>query len=267
LKGVWRGQGEKKRGGNADGKGSEGVSITGNRKDNVLIGTEFDDSILVRQGDDTLIGLGGNDFLFAEEGGYILDGGSGDDRLFGMRGADTLNGGDGNYEFFGGLENDSLTGDVGDDVLLGGLGSDFIDGGTGYDTAEFTDIGGDISLSSDPQVFTVDGITLTASGTIEGSYLSQNEISPGIFETDTLVNISRIIGANFNGSMTGGSFDDNFAGAMGDDTLSGGAGDDTLYGGLDSHKHEAGEEGGHLHLPAHGRWHGDAKPARSGRYQ
>ena len=218
------------KGGGNSGGGSDGGSITGSRKDNYLVGTEFDDTILAKQGNDTLIGLAGDDFLFAEQGDDSLDGGIGDDRLFGMAGEDTLDGGDGQDELFGGSDNDTLNGGDGNDVLLGGLGSDSIDGGAGYDTAEFTDIGGDIALSSDTNVVTVDGITLMATGA--GSYISENELSTGVIETDTLTNISRIIGSNFNDSMVGGSGNDNFAGAQGDDVLSGGEGEDTLYGGL-----------------------------------
>lgn len=230
-------KGGKKGGGNSGG-GSEGSSITGNRKDNFLVGTEFDDTILARQGNDTLVGLAGDDFLFAEQGDDSLDGGVGNDRLFGMAGEDALDGGDGHDELFGGSGNDTLNGGGGNDVLLGGLGSDYIDGGAGYDTAEFTDIGGDIALSSDPNVVTVDGITLMATGT--GSYISNNEISTGVIEIDTLTNISRIIGSNFNDSMVGSYGEDNFAGAQGDDVLSGGAGEDTLYGGLGNDTIEGG---------------------------
>lgn len=230
-------KGGKKGGGNSGG-GSDGSSITGNRKDNFLVGTEFDDTILARQGNDTLVGNEGDDFLFAEDGDDSLNGGDGNDRLFGMAGEDTLDGGGGNDELFGGSDNDILNGDGGNDVLLGGLGSDIIDGGAGYDTAEFTDIGGDIALSSDPNVVTVDGITLVATGI--GSYESKNVLSNGATEIDTLTNISRIIGSNFNDSMVGSDGGDNFAGAGGDDVLSGGAGDDTLYGGLGNDTIEGG---------------------------
>ncbi|MBD3664765.1 calcium-binding protein [Sulfitobacter aestuariivivens] len=230
--------GKKGNGNSGDGGSSDGGSIKGNRKDNLLAGSDIDDTILGRQGNDTLIGNGGNDFLFAEEGDDLLDGGSGNDRLFGGGGNDTLNGGDDHDELFGGHENDVLNGGDGDDVLVGGLGNDLIDGGSGYNTAEFTDIGGDIPLSSDPNVVTVDGITLNATGA--GSYTSTNEIAPGLFETDTLTNIQRVIGSNFNDMMTGGAGADNFSGAQGHDALSGGAGDDTLYGGLDNDTLEGG---------------------------
>ncbi|QJF51841.1 calcium-binding protein [Roseobacter ponti] len=234
-------KGGKKGGSNSGGGGSEGGSIKGNRKDNLLTGTEFDDTILARQGDDTLIGLGGNDFLFAEEGDDLLEGGSGNDRLFGMSGKDILNGGADHDELFGGADDDDLNGDGGDDVLLGGPGSDSISGGSGYDTAEFTDIGGDIPLSSDPGVTTVDGITLTSTG--PASYTSVNRITPDTSETDTLTDIDRVIGSNFNDAMTGGDGADNFAGAYGDDVLIGGDGADVLYGGRDNDILEGGQDG------------------------
>ena len=238
-------RGGKKGGGNGGGDdgGSteEGVSLRGNRKDNRLEGSDFDDTILGGRGNDTLIGKAGDDFLFGEEGDDSIDGGAGNDRIFGGSGTNTLNGGDGNDEIFGGSDGDLINGGSGDDTLLGSLGEDTINGGSdGYDTAEFTDIGGLIPLSGDPDVVTVDGITLTATG--EKAYDADLEIAPGSFETDTLTNISRVVGTNFNDAMTGGIYADDFSGAQGDDLLIGGAGEDTLYGGQDDDTLEGGTE-------------------------
>lgn len=233
-------KGGKKGGGSG---GSEGVSLRGNRKDNLLQGTEFDDTIRGGMGNDTLIGNGGNDFLFGEEGHDYIEGGAGSDRIFGGSGDNTLNGGADNDEIFGGTGDDIINGGAGNDTLLGGRGEDDINGGGGadtHDTAEFTDIGGLIPLSSDPNVFTVDGITLTPTG--ENSYTAMLEIAPGTFETDTLTNITRVVGTNFNDEMNGGAYDDDFAGAQGDDVLRGGAGDDTLYGGVHNDTLEGGAD-------------------------
>ncbi|WP_424986158.1 calcium-binding protein [Microbulbifer sp. S227A] len=94
--------------------------ITGNRKANVLSGTNATDDIIHgRKGADTLFGKKGHD------------------DLFGGRGADTLNGGAGKDTLDGGLGNDVLRGGSGNDVLVAGTGKDILYGGAGQDTFVF----------------------------------------------------------------------------------------------------------------------------------
>ena len=83
--------------------------------DDVITGTDADDTIAGRGGDDTLSGGLGADELRGEGGNDTVDGGEGDDRLRGGRGNDRLSGGNG------------------DDDLHGGSGGDFLDGGAGSD--------------------------------------------------------------------------------------------------------------------------------------
>ncbi|WP_424940741.1 CARDB domain-containing protein [Aliiroseovarius sp. S253] len=67
--------------------GSGSGAIKGNRKDNVLTGTDASDTIQGNGGNDVLYGLGGND---------LLEGGTGNDTLIGGLGDDVIDGGDGN---------------------------------------------------------------------------------------------------------------------------------------------------------------------------
>lgn len=238
--------GKKGGGGGGDDGGSEtgGVSLRGNRKDNFLAGTNFDDSIRGGLGDDTLIGLDGDDFLFAEGGDDSVEGRGGNDRIFGVEGNNILNGDAGHDEIFGGTGIDIIDGGSGNDTLLGGLGEDTMNGGeSGYDTAEFTDIGGYVPGFDVNGNVLIDGITLISTG--EKSYettvqITTDPLVEDPFETDTLTNISRVVGTNFNDHMTGGGGADDFVGAQGDDFLSGGGGQDTLYGGVHNDTLEGG---------------------------
>jgi Ca2+-binding RTX toxin-like protein len=65
--------------------------IDGDRRDNVLVGTNRAD---------TIQGRGGDDRLYGEEDEDTLEGGRGDDRLFGGDGVDTLRGDAGNDRLY-----------------------------------------------------------------------------------------------------------------------------------------------------------------------
>jgi len=85
---------------NIKGKGTAGLTLTGDDKPNVITGTSLVD---------TLNGDGGNDRLI---------GGKGDDTLNGNEGSDTLVGGEGNDNLIGGIGRDTLTGNEGNDCFL-----------------------------------------------------------------------------------------------------------------------------------------------------
>ena len=159
-----------------DSESSEGITNTiiaieqsESPSENVVDGTDEDDSLIGSDKNDVLVGFGGNDFLEGLDGEDELDGGMGDDSLEGGQqndslygrdgedtlrgsgGADELFGGDGNDELkgssgndrvfgeagndilFGGSDNDELFGNDDDDTLFGGIGSDSLDGGSGND--------------------------------------------------------------------------------------------------------------------------------------
>jgi Ca2+-binding RTX toxin-like protein len=93
--------------------------------DDIILGSEQDDTIDAGLGDDIVCAGGGDD---------VIDGGAGNDKLYGQAGNDVINGNDGN---------DSIVGSKDDDVLFGGNGNDSLNGGAGNDRC----IGGDGSDS------------------------------------------------------------------------------------------------------------------------
>ena len=92
------------------------------------------------------------------------------------------------------------------------LGDDVIDGGAGFDRIDFRE-----SASS----VVVDFSAGTAAGAAIGS--------------DKISNIERVIGSNFDDTLTGSTTDDDvwesFTGGLGDDIIDGAGGNDTLVGG------------------------------------
>lgn len=66
------------------------AKIHGDKRDNKLEGTQFNDDIEGRGGDDKLFGYGGNDDLEGGSGNDILDGGAGRNDLEGGAGADVF---------------------------------------------------------------------------------------------------------------------------------------------------------------------------------
>ena len=140
-----------------------------------------------------------------------------DDILVGTSGVDTINGRAGNDTIEGRAGNDILDGGDGDDWLYGGLGNDTIDGGDGFDRIDFRD-----SLSA----VVVDFGTGTATGQDIG--------------TDTIQNIERVIGSDFDDSLTGSntaaaSYNwEEFTGGLGNDTIDGGGGVDAVWYGRSS---------------------------------
>ena len=110
----------------------------------------------------------------------------------------------------GTIEDDNIRGGLGNDTLTGGLGVDTLDGGAGMaDMASY--------------------ITSTALIRIA---LDGSMIAMGDAATDTLVNIERLQGTNFNDRLTGDANNNLLLGEGGADVLRGQNGHDTLTGGL-----------------------------------
>ena len=84
----------------------------------------------------TLLGLGGDDMLYGTDTDDTLDGGTGDDVLWGYEGNDTIAGGSGSGvdTVYAGYGDDTVTGGDGNDEIWGWYGDDTIDAGTGSDT-------------------------------------------------------------------------------------------------------------------------------------
>ena len=151
-----------------------------------------------RQGMDTLVGI---ERLHGSFYNDQLTGGSGNDRLEGWYGNDFLVGGAGNDTFYG---------DDGDDRMEGGAGDDILNGNTGRDTAIYSNAASAVVVN----------LAVTT---------AQNTVGAG---NDTLNSIERLIGSNFNDSLSGSTSNNVLYGEGGNDTISAGAGSDVIYGGV-----------------------------------
>ncbi|WP_111732405.1 beta strand repeat-containing protein [Roseovarius amoyensis] len=199
---------------------------TGNGDDS-LLGSDNDESFIVRGGNNTVDGGDGFDAIRYDRGGYdsgvtvdLFAGtasGTWDSSAFSdtlsniewVRGSshnDSITGDAGDNQLDGNGGNDTLMGGAGNDTLLGGSGDDLInpgdnDGtgdnivaGTGNDTIDFSDIvNGWVGLAhwdlSQPITVNIDGAANT--GTIDA----------GVDGTDMLVNVENVLNS---GWTTGG---------------------------------------------------------------
>jgi Ca2+-binding RTX toxin-like protein len=84
----------------------------------VIVGEKRDDIIKGSNGNDVIVGLAGNDRLNGSDGLDIIIGGSGDDILDGGPGNDKISGGRGNDILIGGPGNDSFNCGSGQDKIL-----------------------------------------------------------------------------------------------------------------------------------------------------
>jgi Ca2+-binding RTX toxin-like protein len=150
-----------------------------------------------REGMDTLVSI---ERLIGSNFNDLLYGGNGNDRLEGGLGNDFMVGGAGNDTFFGG---------DGDDRMEGGAGDDILNGNTGRDTAIYTSATAGVTVNL--------GITT-----------AQNTIGAG---NDTLNSIERLIGSNFDDTLTGNTSNNVIYGQDGNDVIFGDAGSDVIYGG------------------------------------
>jgi Ca2+-binding RTX toxin-like protein len=235
-------------------------------KDQVLIGTDAnqsltgystDDVINAGAGDDSISGGSGNDILSGEAGDDNLNGGSGNDTLSGGAGADSLYGDDGDDTVLGGAGNDYLYGGSGNDTLDGGAGNDRLDGGAGDDTYLFGKGSGqdsiyyanetregkrdavqlvglnasDVSLARDGYdlIIRINGST----DTFRVMYHFMSDATAG-YQIDR---IQFADGSYWNQSdigtrvLQGTELDESLSGTSGNDVIDAGAGDDTVNGG------------------------------------
>lgn len=225
-----------------------GLSITGNKQANKIIGTAEDDYIDGATGKDTIDAGDGNDTIV---------GGKGNDSFKGGDGADTFvyNNGDGNdtivdftaedtLQLVGGTI-DNFTTVVKNNDLLVKFGKGQI---TVKDAAEMTinivNEDGDTITPEDPVVYNTAGTaaTLTSSYTADQFTTSEYSGYPKLKNIDAsavthdlymtgnkLANY--IIGSGQNDYIDGAAGADTLNGGAGKDTLVGGNGDDSLYGG------------------------------------
>ncbi|MCV9965960.1 calcium-binding protein [Pararhizobium sp. BT-229] len=202
----------------------------------------------------------------------IITGGIGNDALDGAAGADTLNAGDGDDTLIGGDGNDALIGGAGNDSLTGGAGADVLNGGACTDLASYItatsgvtvnltngvntgDAAGDVYNSiegfvgsnyNDTFVETADAHSFNGQGgdldtvsyvnsasavtvTLSNHYGSG---TTGDANGDTYANIEKIIGSNYNDTLTSSTYFTGNYPYHAQDTLAGGLGNDTYIIGV-----------------------------------
>ncbi|MBY8960233.1 calcium-binding protein [Pseudomonas sp. MIS38] len=113
-------------------------------------------------------------------------------------------------EFFQGSSfNDTLSGTAFGDNFIGGSGADLIDGREGHDTAWYINSKAAVNIN-----------------------LQTNVNEGADAQGDVLLNIERVIGSQFDDTLTGSSAVDFLEGSTGNDVIYGGDGADFIYGGL-----------------------------------
>jgi VCBS repeat-containing protein len=198
-----------------------GGTLIGDDTSNQISGGNGNDIIIGGDNVDTLAGGSGDDLIYAfrpngapslttpsrtDESltSNLLDGGNGNDTLYGANWQDTIYGGDGDDTIYSGN---------GVDLIYPGAGNDYIDGGSDFQ---------DVINYFDAQSFV--------------SVNLQTGASSGGSGTDTIINITKVTGSNFNDILTardynGIVFFSRLDGADGDDNLIGGNYSDELRGG------------------------------------
>ncbi len=224
-----------------------GYLIAGNG-DDVIYGTDRNETLRNGTGNAVLYGGGGRDVLWGGGGGDLLDGGAGDDTLHGGLGDDT-------YLFRRGSGRDTIDDDGGADTIR--MGSDLTPSdvlverhydylmlrisGSPDDVLIVTDyFRNDSPLNRIERIRFADGTVWADSDilakvatptegddVIYGSYSKNNDLH-GLGGNDTLY------GQGGDDSLQGDAGDDRLYGRLGNDILDGGLGNDTLYGGYDA---------------------------------
>ena len=183
---------------------------------------------------ENVIGSGLADSITGNSANNVLSGASGNDSIFGSAGVDTINGGLGtdtaNYSSLGGV------------VTLGAFGT-LNKGSLGTDTLIDVEVIVGSSLSGD----TVDhsGASVApATGTytdLSSGTVFVNGTADPLPLAFSVSQFENVIGSGFadtiignadSNSLSGGGGNDSLDGGVGNDTLIGGAGDDTLIGGI-----------------------------------
>ncbi|MDY6939977.1 MAG: DUF4347 domain-containing protein [Cyanobacteriota bacterium] len=193
--------------------------IDGTENDDTLIGGDRNDAITGFAGNDLLLGNGGSDRIFGNRGNDSIDGGDGGDLISGNQDNDLLQGGGGFDVIFGNQGNDLILGGEETDFLYGGLNDDTLLGEAGDD-----DLRGD---EGDDLLEGGDGNDIVAGGKGVDS-LQGNDGDDRLFGN---LGNDAIDGGSGNDTITGGKDDDVISGSAGDDSLLGNFGDDAIGGG------------------------------------
>jgi Ca2+-binding RTX toxin-like protein len=251
----------------ATGTASDGWGHTDSLQNiEMVLGSDFNDTLTGGAGNDTLTGGLGDDTLDGGAGtdtavfsgvfgDYIVSSGSSagtitvvgpdghdllsniellafDDQIFtvqqGTAGNDTLTGSAGDDALFGGAGTDSIAGGTGDDLIDGGEGADTMAGGSGNDTYIVDDEGDVVTEDSNA----------TAAAKAPGDGALPQDIGSNIDKVVASINYTLgnfvenlTLSGTANLSGSGNALSNELAGNAGNNTLTGGAGNDHLNGG------------------------------------
>jgi len=166
-------------------------------------------------------------------GDVIVYGGKGDDRIWLNDGDDQIFGGEGNDEIYSDVGNDNIVGGAGNDTVYAGADDDVIEGGSGSNILKGQS-GNDLFIAGEgaDQIYggnDVDTISYVNSSAAVNINLSNNQISGGDAENDTISKIENIIATAFDDVLIGSNANNEFTGGAGDDTISGGKGADIYH--------------------------------------
>ena len=120
--------------------------------------------------------VGDNDVLEGSDANDTYSGGKGDDFIAGREGNDVLNGGKGNDLLVGGSGNDTINGGDGDDLIIAGSGKDVLTGGDGDDVFRIGGNGGRITDFDADEGDKIDLSALVGGGHGEEYILMNNTI-------------------------------------------------------------------------------------------
>jgi Ca2+-binding RTX toxin-like protein len=184
-------------------------------------------------------GDGGDDVLTGSDANETLGGGVGDDRLVAGKGDDIMNGGAGNDALVWnqGDGTDRASGEAGNDVAeVNGaptLGDVFTleNNGDGSIKLRRTNLG-QFTFDAATERFAVNGLggndSVTANDGVGAGTLLSVDGGTGVDTVRGSEGADLILGGDANDVLTGGGGDDRIVGDRGTDTMNGGTGDDTL---------------------------------------
>jgi Ca2+-binding RTX toxin-like protein/subtilisin family serine protease len=219
-------------------RGDEGADTLGGGADaDLLVGWSGDDWLYGGAGDDTLTGGAGDDRMFGGDGVDMADysgaGGGVTVRLW-WTGWQAIGAGQGFDQIQqveavrGSAHADTLAGSAGDDWLFGGAGADILTpgagndrlfGGDGLDTADYSGVGGGV--------------------TVRLWWTGWQAIGAGQ-GFDQIQQVEAVRGSAFGDVLAGSAGADRLEGGEGADTLEGGGGADTLDGGAGADRLDGG---------------------------
>jgi Ca2+-binding RTX toxin-like protein len=110
-----------------------GPTMVGTLEDDLCVGTDHSETILLFADDDRAYAEGGDDIVMGGSNEDIIFGNGGEDLLNGNFGDDKIDGGGRNDILIGAENDDILSGEDGDDTLFGETGNDILKGGPGAD--------------------------------------------------------------------------------------------------------------------------------------